>query len=198
MSQVGLKDRIFRWAKSKSWYFWFIVILTIIAIIILICDRGDHKMGDLSLLDDEHIRECEEVIEDNTEDEQDQVDYLETPTKRKWKREDICREVFESIYQKPFKSCRPHFLKNPRTGRNLELDGYNEELGIAFEHNGRQHYEYPNTFHKTKQDFYDQHYRDQYKRKACDDNDVYLIVIPFHVPEKDIRQFIISKLPNDY
>ena len=56
----------------------------------------------------------------------------------------LSRQALTEIYQKDFTSCRPDFLQSPKTGSNLELDGYNEELGIAFEYNGRQHYEYPN------------------------------------------------------
>ena len=38
-----------------------------------------------------------------------------------------------------FRKCRPEFLRTHRGGR-LELDGYCEELGVAFEFQGEQHY----------------------------------------------------------
>ena len=47
---------------------------------------------------------------------------------------------FEKIYNKKFAKCKPLWLKNQR-GSQLELDGYNDELKIAFEYQGRQHYE---------------------------------------------------------
>jgi hypothetical protein len=36
-----------------------------------------------------------------------------------------------------FKSVRPGWLENPLTGRNLELDCYNEYLKLALEYNGK-------------------------------------------------------------
>ena len=32
-------------------------------------------------------------------------------------------------------------VKNPKSGRNLQLDGYSEKLKIGFEHQGVQHYD---------------------------------------------------------
>lgn len=56
------------------------------------------------------------------------------------KTEDQVRKIFEEIFNKKFESIRPDFLKNPETGHNLELDGYCEELKIAFEYDGEWHY----------------------------------------------------------
>ena len=41
-----------------------------------------------------------------------------------------------------FSPIRPNFLVDPQTNYKLELDGYNEELNIAFEYNGIQHYKF--------------------------------------------------------
>ena len=107
----------------------------------------------------------------------------------------ISRRVLENLYDLNFPSSRPDFLRNPRTGHNLELDGYCLELGIAFEYQGEQHYHYPNDFHKTENEFLEQVARDKYKLKACELADVYLIRIPYHVNHQDIRQYIIDRLP---
>lgn len=120
------------------------------------------------------------------------------PASSKWKREEECRRILESIYRVPFKSCRPNFLKNPQTGRNLELDGYNAELKLAFEHDGEHHYVFPNTFHRTEDDFELQTSRDRYKRKVCQKLGIYLITIPYDVPFKEIRTYISSKLKIEY
>ena len=53
--------------------------------------------------------------------------------------EEICRDYFKKIFKKEFPSSYPSWLKN-KNRQQLELDGYCEELGIAFEHQGRQHY----------------------------------------------------------
>lgn len=117
---------------------------------------------------------------------------------RKWKREEECRRILESIYRVPFKSCRPNFLKYPQTGRNLELDGYNAELKLAFEHDGVHHYVFPNTWHRTEEDFEQQTSRDRYKRKVCRNLGIYLITIPYDVPFKEMRTYISSKLAIRY
>lgn len=109
-------------------------------------------------------------------------------------KEEICRNIFEKIYNKPFPTKRPSFLKNPDTGRNLELDGYNEELKIAFEYNGQQHYDFPNTFHKTLDEFQRQVERDKFKKEKCNQNNIKLITIPYTVDKNDMESFIKTKL----
>ena len=56
------------------------------------------------------------------------------------KGEQKCKETLEKIYGKEFLCVRPDFLRNPETNRKLELDCYNEELKLAVEYNGIQHY----------------------------------------------------------
>lgn len=107
-----------------------------------------------------------------------------------------CRAL-ERIYRKPFKSARPDFLRNPETGQNLELDCYNEELKIAGEFNGRQHYEFPNHLNMTKEDFIKQVRRDQYKLEQCNRNGVYLIRVPYTVPYGQIENFIKWNCPEE-
>lgn len=53
--------------------------------------------------------------------------------------ERICREFFEQLFGHQFPKIRPKWLINKR-GNRMELDGYCESLGIAFEHQGEQHY----------------------------------------------------------
>ena len=56
------------------------------------------------------------------------------------KSEEEVRKIFEKKFNKKFPSIRPNFLKNPKTKMNLELDGYCEELKLAFEYDGEFHY----------------------------------------------------------
>ena len=54
--------------------------------------------------------------------------------------EKIIRIAFETVFKVPFPNVRPDFMKTNK-GRNLELDGFNESLKLAFEFDGRQHFE---------------------------------------------------------
>ena len=118
-------------------------------------------------------------------------------TKAESKGESECRRILEEIYGRKFPSSRPDFLKNPESGHNLELDGYCEDLQIAFEYNGSQHYNFPNWIHKSRDEFDKQVRRDQYKIQACDRSGVYLITVPWTIPHNLIRDFIIYYLPEN-
>ena len=117
--------------------------------------------------------------------------------------EAICRNFLERHYRKPFmKRKNLKWLKNPKTGKNgknnyMELDGFNEELMIAFEYDGDQHYVYPHFFHKTEQDFRNLVQRDKDKLRLCDENGVYLMKIPYTVPNNLIEKFLLNILPPD-
>ena len=54
-----------------------------------------------------------------------------------------------------------------------------EDLKIAFEYNGKQHYEYIPFFHKTFEEFESQKKRDLEKREISLQQGVILIEIPF-------------------
>jgi hypothetical protein len=110
----------------------------------------------------------------------------------------VCKEAIEEIYNKPFLCVRPNFLKNPETKRNLELDLYNDELKIAVEMNGIQHYKWPNYTGMTKKQFINQIRRDRFKVEACDANGVYLITVPYTVPPDKVKKYIWNHLPENY
>ena len=112
------------------------------------------------------------------------------------KGEKECRRVLETLFKRPFPNVRPNFLNNPVTGgdNNLELDCYNEELKLCCEASGRQHYEYVPFFHKNKEAFYNQKYRDEMKRMKCKENGVTLIEVPYTVKPEDIERYLIDEL----
>lgn len=116
--------------------------------------------------------------------------------KGKNKKENMCRQIFEDIFERSFPSVRPNFLKNPATGKNLELDGYNEELRLAFEYNGIQHYHLSPIYHKTISDLYSQQQRDRLKRELCAKQNpkISLITIPYTISEKKLRSYILQEL----
>lgn len=89
------------------------------------------------------------------------------------------RAFLEARFGKPFPKARPDFLKNKVTQANLELDCYNDELRLAAEYNGRQHYEFVPYFHASKESFQNQKYRDEQKRAACAEHGITLLEVPY-------------------
>lgn len=122
-------------------------------------------------------------------------------TKRLWKNEERCRQIFEKIFGVKFESVRPDFLKNPVTNRNLELDGYNPTIktkmgrGLAFERDGEQHAMYIPSMHKNNpQEFIYQDLKDKWKSEICKKEGIMLIRIGHEVAYDDLERYIIAKL----
>lgn len=115
---------------------------------------------------------------------------------RESKGEEECRRVLQYLFKKPFHKARPDFLRNPVTGGNfnLELDCFDPQLRIAVEYNGVQHYRYVPFFHKNKEAFLNQKYRDDMKRRICKENGIILIEVPHIVKLEDIKGFIEKEL----
>jgi hypothetical protein len=66
-----------------------------------------------------------------------------------------------------------------RSGYPLELDGFNKQIGIAFEHQGRQHYfREKRFFHKKHGQFENQIRRDRRKAYLCRQHGISLVKIP--------------------
>ena len=103
-----------------------------------------------------------------------------------------CRRVLQYLFKRPFNKARPDFLRNPVTGGNfnLELDCFDPQLKIAVEYNGAQHYKYIPYFHRNKEAFLNQKYRDEMKRTMCRQNGVLLIEVPYTVKLRDIKSYL--------
>jgi hypothetical protein len=112
----------------------------------------------------------------------------------------ICRKTLETIFNMPFNKCRPRFLRNPETKRNLELDGYNEDLSLAFEYQGIQHRVYPNKFHKTEDEHKEQLRRDIFKQQKCDKYNIKLLIIYDEeiIPYDKLPEEIADMLPETF
>jgi hypothetical protein len=108
-----------------------------------------------------------------------------------------CRRVAELVTGKPFPKARPSFMQNVVSGQNLELDCYNDELKIAIEYNGEQHYKYIPHFHSSKDAFYNMKYRDEMKTRLCEQNGVKLVIVPYTVKLNDIENFLREELSED-
>ena len=100
----------------------------------------------------------------------------------------------EDMFQSPFYKIRPEFLKNDATGRNLEIDLFNKDLMLAVEIQGVQHYKFTPKFHLTEQHFKDQQDRDEMKARKCRQYGIRLIEIPYHVKERDLREYLKKAL----
>ena len=100
--------------------------------------------------------------------------------------ERICRKYFELLFNSQFNKIKPKWLKiGPKI--ILELDGYSKNLEIAFEYQGRQHYEivdhYDNDLKKRIE-------YDEIKKKLCELNGVKLIIVPYTIKIEFLEKFI--------
>lgn len=103
--------------------------------------------------------------------------------------EALTKFYVEYLFGKKFNKIRPDWLDK------LELDMYNEDLNLAVEYNGIQHYKYINFFHKTNDDFVKSQERDDRKIKLCKQKNVNLLVIPYcDVTEETLFEYILDLL----
>lgn len=114
-------------------------------------------------------------------------------TESKGERE--CRKVFEKMTGKKFDNINLEFMINPETGKKLQLDGYCKELNMAFEYDGRQHYE-PIDFFGGVRGLQKTQKRDSIKNELCKNNDIVLIRIPHWT--KNIEEYILKETNRRY
>lgn len=104
--------------------------------------------------------------------------------------ERMCRAFFETIFEKSFLKIKPAWLRNEK-GNKMELDGYCEELKLAFEYNGIQHYKQNNFLHQN-QNFEQRKRDDSLKRMQCfNEKGIILIEVPYTIPENDMERYIL-------
>jgi Zn ribbon nucleic-acid-binding protein len=111
----------------------------------------------------------------------------------KFKSENACRLICETLTGYKFPKIRPAFLKNPQTGRNLELDCYCENLNLAFEYN-----DHVIQFgFQTDDHFARQKELDELKKELCAENQTTLIYVPLKYNIQNLpmmEKFIKEKL----
>ncbi|MGZ0879023.1 hypothetical protein ACWZQY_023950 [Priestia megaterium] len=106
--------------------------------------------------------------------------------------EEKCRFVLEQLTGKPF-------IKTRRVLRNyLELDMYNEELSLALEYQGPQHFEFLPFFHKTIENFYKRVETDEIKRKECKEKEILLLEVNYLDKTDENKEKTILKLLKAY
>jgi len=102
------------------------------------------------------------------------------------------RELLNIMFNEEFIICRPDWLKNPKSNRSLELDMYCENLNLAFEYQGEQHYKFIERFHRTIETFHEYQKRDKFKVYKCKEQGIKLLHIPFNIRLKKLQTFIIE------
>jgi len=108
--------------------------------------------------------------------------------------EEVCRTHFEQLFNKEFKTIRLGCLRSDK-GFKLELDGYCEELNLAFEHQGAHHYE-NNSFGKSNNRLEEVQRNDKLKLEQCKLEGINLVVIPTLFNKLSfprLKDFIINK-----
>ena len=103
--------------------------------------------------------------------------------------ETICRRFFERIFRKPFPKSYLPWLVN-QNGNQMELDGFNKEMKMAFEYQGIQHRKI--AFGMTKEDVKKIQHEDALKLKICKENGVTLLIIPDDkiTPYSEMQKYI--------
>jgi hypothetical protein len=94
------------------------------------------------------------------------------------------RQLFAIAFGRPFVKVRPKFLEG------LELDGYCEELKMAFEYDGEQHFKFPNWFHKTQEAFQKLQADDAKKTLLCEQHGIRLHRVPYWVKFEALPEFV--------
>jgi hypothetical protein len=113
------------------------------------------------------------------------------------KSEPLFREVLEEVMSRfgkfEFPKIRPDWLKNPETGKSLEIDCFNEELEIGFELQGAQHYK-PIKHWGGEKAFARTIRRDNHKLTECRKRGVYL----FKIDNRPTRGWILKSKKKYY
>jgi hypothetical protein len=97
-----------------------------------------------------------------------------------------CRFIFEESFKAKFPQTRKAL------GNHYQLDGYNDDLKVAFEYQGEQHYQ-PAWYHKKHpESFRKLQEIDQKKRARCAELDIAYVEIPYWKSETDeqLKDFI--------
>ncbi len=91
--------------------------------------------------------------------------------------EECVRICFEKIFRRKFPKAWPVWLKSD-SGRLLELDGFNAGMGVAFEHQGQQHYQQRGMFYRKAGQFRRRIALDRRKHSLCRQHGIRLVKIP--------------------
>lgn len=106
--------------------------------------------------------------------------------------ETTVRGIIERITGKKFPCILPNWLTYK--GKQLELDGYNADIKIAFEAQGPQHTVWKNKYDNNYQGYLTRVENDKAKIRICDEQNVGLIVVDYLVPKHVLGRYIRSRI----
>jgi hypothetical protein len=106
--------------------------------------------------------------------------------------ERICRKFFKTIFNKKFPQTKFEWLKNAE-GNQMHLDGYNSDLKLGFEYNGKQHYKFVAHWFETEEKFESRKSDDELKKKLCEIHGITLIIIPYYISFETLGSYIKKK-----
>ena len=117
-------------------------------------------------------------------------------------KEKICKSILDAYFRNlplKFSSVWREDIRNPLTGRKLQLDLYADIVhknwkGLALEYQGPTHYHYPNWTGVSKEKFLLSADRDSYKKKRCKELQICLLEIPYTVPDSKLSDYICNYL----
>jgi hypothetical protein len=99
--------------------------------------------------------------------------------------EEKCRFVLERLTDFLFKKDRTIL-------NGYELDGYNDEHKLAFEHHGLQHYHYTEFFHESVENFNERQNLDKEKEKELGNKKINLILIHYWIAERTTDENLVK------
>lgn len=115
------------------------------------------------------------------------------PCCQQYKGERIFRNLLEFLIDDKFPKRKPEWLIN-KQGNRLELDGYNEKLKLAFEYQGRQHFQKIPVYHKSNKQFKKCQEHDKIKKDTLKKKNISIIYPTDYLKPKEYANFILEEL----
>ena len=113
------------------------------------------------------------------------------------RREEVVRDILETLTRHEWPSCRPSWLVNPYTSKRMEIDCLCEPLRACCEVDGQQHYT-RTWMHKTQRDFEAQKRRDHLKDRIVSTMGYKMIRVPprSQLYDSQLCEYLITQLAN--
>ena len=107
--------------------------------------------------------------------------------------ENLFRKAMGNVTGVEFPTSTPDWLRNEQ-GYQLEIDGFNEELMIGFEYQGRQHFEFVEFFHTDTDGLEKRKSNDAIKKRILANRGVTMLYPDYKLSISEYESFIHSNL----